>query len=678
MIDEIDKKLLDNFRGYVVRKDLAPKIKAGANVPVFVLEYLLANSCSTDNEEEIQKGVDNVKKILEEHYITPDKGNLIQAIIKNKSQYKIIDRIEVRLDSQYDIYRANLLNSGIRDANISESLVMKHEKSLMGGIWAIIDIGYNPEIVVNNKIFPFVIDSIKPIQLSSFSISDIKRVRPIFTTQEWINILIRSTGLEPTSEGFSERIIWLLLGRLIPLVEANFNMVEFGPKQTGKSYLYKEVSPYALLVSGGQATVAQLFVNNATKKIGLVGLWDVVAFDEAAGIDPKEQGAVQIFKDYMESGSFSRGSTGELAGGASIVFNGNIEHSIESLLKTSHLFEPFSEKMQDTAFLDRIHCYLPGWEMIKLSQHNFTKNFGFSVDYFSEFLRAQRSLNRTDVAEKYFSFGKHLQNRDAKAVKKIVSGLIKLIHPDDNYTKEDVKRYVEVGMEMRRRVKEQLKRMGGMEFWDTNFSYIDKDKREEYYVNVIEEKGSSIIENQPLKPGKIYTVGESEKISLIQIETGVAKGSGSLNISGTSNVEIRRNIKNIFQYIKSNEQRYLTTNNSIENYDISLQLTPLMGNEIGTSLGSAAFVSILSCIYKKELKAGLAVLGDISVGGGIKKCDRFADMVAILSENGARTVLVPAENLKDMQSLPPSLIGKTDISFYSDPQSLIQKAILET
>jgi len=679
MIDEIDQKLLEYFRGYVVRKDLAVKIKAGANVPIFVLEYLLANSCSTDDQEKIDAGIQNVKNILEEHYITPDKGNFIQAVIKNKSKYKIIDRIDVRLDPQFDLYRVNLLNSGIKDANISESLVMKHEKSLMGGIWAIIDIEYNPEIVIGNKIYPFVIEGIKPIQLSSFSAADLKKARQSFTTEEWIRILIRSTGLEPTSEDFTERMQWLILGRLIPLVEPNFNLVEFGPKQTGKSYLYKEISPYALLISGGQASIAQLFVNNATKKIGLVGLWDVVAFDEAAGIDPKEQGAIQIFKDYMESGSFSRGGSGELSGGASIVFNGNIDKRVESLLKTSHLFQPFSEKMQDTAFLDRIHYYLPGWEVIKLAPENFTNNFGFSVDYFSEFLKAQRSLNRTDVAEKYFSFGKHLQNRDVKAVKKTVSGLIKLIHPDDNYTKEDVRFYVEIGMEMRRRVKEQLKKIGGMEFWDTNFSYIDKDTREEHYVNVPEEKGSGVIDHNPLAPGKVYTIGEGgEKLSLLQMETGVAKGSGLLNISGTSNMEVKRNVKNIFQYIKANEQRYLATNNSIKNYDISLQITPLVGNDIGTDLGSAAFVSVLSCIYKKELKPGLAILGDISVGGGIKKCDRFADLAAILSENGAKTILVPTENLQDIQSLPGSLIGKTDISFYADPQSLLQKAILDT
>lgn len=556
---------------------------------------------------------------------------------------------------------------------------MKHEKSLMGGIWAIVDIMYSPDIIIGNKIYPFVIDSIKPIQLSSFSPSDIKKVRQEFSTEEWINVLVRSMGLEPESEGFSYRLKHLLLGRLIPLVESNFNLVEFGPKQTGKSYLYKEISPYALLVSGGQATVAQLFVNNSTKKIGLVGLWDVVAFDEVAGIDPKEQGAVQIFKDYLESGSFSRGGNGELVGRASVVFNGNIDLSIESLLRTSHLFQPFSEKMQDTALLDRIHYYLPGWELIKLSPTNFTDKFAFSVDYFSEFLRSQRAINRTDVAEKYFSFGKHLQNRDVKSVKKTVSGMIKLIHPDDNYTKEDVRFYVEIGMEMRRRVKEQLKKMGGMEFWDTNFSYIDKDRREEYYINVPEEKGSSLIEPTPLRPGKIYSVGEgTEKLSLLQIETGVAKGTGALNISGTSNVEVRRNIKNIFQYIRANEKRYLPTNSSIKNYDLSIQITPLSGTEIGVNIGSAVFVSILSSIYKKELKSGLTVLGDISVGGGIRKCERFVDKAAILSENGAKTILVPTENLTDIQSLPSSLIGKTDIIFYSDPQSLMQKALLET
>jgi len=670
--------LIDNFRGYVVKKDLVRELKLGANVPVFVLEYLLANSCSTTDEEQIRKGIQNVKSILHDHYVSPEESNLIQSRIREQQGFTIIDKIEVALDANKDRYWARLLNSNIKNANISDSQVVKHEKLLLGGIWAIIDIQYDPEIKIGNKTYPFLIKDIKPIQLSTYDADRIKEGRKNFTRNEWIDVLIRSIGMEPTSEGFTHRLKMLLISRLIPLVESNFNIIELGPRMTGKSYVYKEITPYAILLSGGQPTVAQLFVNNTTRKIGLVGIWDTVAFDEVSSIKFKEKNGVQIMKDYMESGSFSRGGGGEMAGSASMVFNGNINQPVETLLRTSHLFSPLSETIRnDTAFLDRIHFYLPGWEVIKLSPSNFTNNYGFSMDYFSETLKYMRRFTYSDVVDKYFVLGTHLKQRDSKSVKKAVSGLIKLIHPDGEYTKSDVREYLEIAMEMRRRVKEQLKRIGGMEFWDINFSYIDKESQEEVYVSIPEERGSQLIENQPLQPGTCYTVSQDEEgMALLRIEVSITPGNGKLNISGTTKSVVRDNVRNVHQYIKANEKTILSQEHSLSNYDFSVQVSTLIGKGIGFGIGAAVFLAFLSGIYKKHIKPGVGVLGDITVSGSVQRADNFSDKLAMLSENGARMVLTPMENLAEMKDVPPSILNNTDVNFFSNSQMILQKAIL--
>lgn len=677
-LDVLDGKLVDNFRGFVVKKDLVRELKIGANVPVFVLEYLLANACSTFDEEQIKKGITNVKNILTDHYINPKEGNLVKSKIREKGKFTIIDRIEAVLDESKDRYWARLQNSNIKNANIRDSLVVNHEKLLLGGIWAILDIEYDPEIKIGNKSYPFIIREIKPIQLANFNLAKFKEKRKYFSKTEWVDVLIRSIGIEPTSQGISERTKMLLISRLIPLVESNFNLIELGPRMTGKSYVYKEITPYAILLSGGQASVPQLFINNTTKKIGLVGNWDTVAFDEAAGINFKDKEGIPILKDYMESGSFSRGSSGEMTGSASIVFNGNINQSIETLLKTSHLFSPLSDDIRnDTAFLDRINFYLPGWDVEKLSPSNFTDNFGFSMDYFSEMLTYLRRDNYSDLIEDYFALGNHLRQRDSKSVKKTVSGLIKLIHPDGAFTKDDLREYLVIGLEMRRRVKEQLKRIGGMEFWDTNFSYIDKETREEVFVTVPEERGSNLIEGQPLSPGVSYSVSQgSAGLSLIRIEVSAISGNGKLNISGTNKVEIRDNVKNIYQYIKANEKKLLSQEHSLSNYNVSIQLSNLIGNEMSDGIGAAIFTAILSAIHKRHLKAGLSVLGDISINGAITQVDNFSDRVAMLSENGAKLILTPMDNLKEIENVPRSILNVTDINFYSNTQMIIQKAIL--
>jgi len=679
ILDDLDKKLLEHFRGFVVKKDLVRTIKIGANVPFFVLEYLLANTGSTEDEKKLMEGLDNVKNVLRDHYVNPEESSLIQSKLREKGRYKIIDKISVELNPKQDKYIATISNSNIKDANISDELVNKHDKMLLGGIWAIIDMEYDPMITKGASIFPFVVKNIKPIQLSSFDNTRLLDRRKAFSRDEWKKILLRSEGYEPDSEGITERIQNLLLARLLPLIESNLNMVELGPRSSGKSFVYKELTPYAVLISGGQGTVARLFVNNTTGRVGSVGQWDAICFDESTDRLFKDHDCIPMMKDYMESGSFSRaGKGGEITGQASIIMNGNINQPVETVLQTSHLFSPLSEEVShDTAYLDRINIYLPGWEITKFSPKNFTDHFGFSTDFFSETMKAQRKSNYTDALDKYFSLGAHLKQRDSKSVRKVVSGYIKLLHPDGIFTKDDIREYLVIAMEMRRRVKEQLKRIGGMEFWDTNFSYIDKETQEEIFVRLPEERGSALIESNPLPPGICYTAtSDGDNTALVKVEVVALRGNGRLAVTGTTLQEVKENIKNTYNYIRANEKSILTEQRSLEGYDINIQISNLMGAYISGGIGCAVYVAIISAIYKKNLKSGLAVLGNISIGGAIERAINFPDKVTLLSENGAKTVLVPIENVNEIPTLPTAILGKTDVPFYGNSQMLLQKAVL--
>ena len=677
MID-LDKKLLDAFQGYVVRKDIVRSVKGTANVPVFVLEYLLANSCSTDDEEKIKEGVENVQRVLREHYVNPDEANLVQAKIQQRGSYKVIDKISVRLDPSRDKYWAHLSNLNIKDANISEDLVSSHEKLMTGGIWAIIDIDYDPLQTIGSRIYPFVISKIRPIQLSNFEEERIAKSREAFDNQEWLNVLLRSGGYEPESEGITPRLRMLLLSRFIPLVESNFNMAELGPRSSGKSFVFKELSPYSMLVSGGQGTAASLFVNNSSGQIGAVGLWDALCFDESTDELFKDKEVVPLMKDYMESGSFSRaGKAGEKAANASIILNGNINQPVETVLQTSHLFSPFSDKIaNDTAFLDRLSFFLPGWEIIKFAPHHFTNHFGFSTDFFSEWMHHQRKKSYVNAIDEFFILGSQMKQRDTKPVRKTVSGLIKLMHPDGNYTKEDVRQYLEFAIEMRRRVKEQLKRIGGMEFWDTNFSYIDKDTHEETFVTLPEERGSNLIEDVPLAPGTCYTAtSDGDKVALVKLEVVSIPGNGKLTISGNASTEVKEDVRNTYNYIRANEKTILSQQHSLNKLDVNIQITALLGSTVHKGIGGAVFTALVSSVFNRSLKPALAVLGNISIGGAIERALNFSDRVSLLSENGAKNVLVPMDNLQEMANLPAAILGKTDVPFYSSSQMLIQKIL---
>lgn len=675
---ELDHKLLDLFQGYVVRKDLVRGLKGQSNVPVFVLEYLLANSCSTDDEDKIKEGVANVQRILHDHYVNPDEADLLQAKIKENGHYKIIDKITVRLDPTRDKYWAQISNLNVRDANIDDSIVRSHEKLMTGGIWAIIDMEYDPSQVIGNKIYPFVVGKIRPIQLSNFDDARIRKFRHDFTNEEWLDVLLRSGGYEPHSDGMTDRIKLLLLSRFIPLVESNFNMAELGPRSSGKSFVFKELSPYSMLVSGGQGTAASLFVNNSSGAIGAVGKWDAVCFDESTDELFKDKEVVPLMKDYMESGSFSRaGKSGEKSANASIILNGNINQPVETVLQTSHLFSPFSDKIsEDTAFLDRIGFFLPGWEIIKFAPHHFTDRFGFSTDFFGELMHHLRKDSYVNAIDEYFTFGSQLKQRDTKPIRKTVSGLIKLMHPDGNFTKEDVRRYLEFAIEMRRRVKEQLKRIGGMEFWDTNFSYIDKETHEEVYVSVPEERGSNLIEDTPLPPGMCYTAtSDGDKVTLVKIEVVTVPGNGKLDIRGTSATDVKEDIKNTYNYIRANERALMSSTKTLSNLDVTVQVTAMLGSTIHRGIGAAVFTAIISSVFGRTLKAALGVLGNISIGGAIERATNFSDRVSLLSENGAKNVIVPMENLPELASLPQTILGKTDVPFYTSAQMLIQKIV---
>lgn len=675
---ELDHKLLDLFQGYVVRKDIVRSLKGQSNVPVFVLEYLLANSCSTDDEEKIKEGVANVQRILHDHYVNPDEADLLQAKIKENGHYKIIDKITVRLDPTRDKYWAQISNLNVRDANIDDSIVRSHEKLMTGGIWAIIDMEYDPSQVIGNKIYPFVVSKIRPIQLSNFDDARIRKYRQNFTNEEWLDVLLRSGGYEPHSDGMTDRIKLLLLSRFIPLVESNFNMAELGPRSSGKSFVFKELSPYSMLVSGGQGTAASLFVNNSNGAIGAVGKWDAVCFDESTDELFKDKEVVPLMKDYMESGSFSRaGKSGEKSANASIILNGNINQPVESVLQTSHLFSPFSDKIsEDTAFLDRIGFFLPGWEILKFAPHHFTDRFGFSTDFFGEMMHHIRKDSYVNAINEYFTFGSQLKQRDTKPIRKTVSGLIKLMHPDGNFTKEDVRRYLEFAIEMRRRVKEQLKRIGGMEFWDTNFSYIDKETHEEVYVSVPEERGSNLIEDAPLAPGMCYTAtSDGDKVTLVKIEVVTVPGNGKLEIRGTSSMEVKEDIKNTYNYIRANERSLMSSTKTLSNLDVTVQVTAMLGSTVHRGIGAAVFTAIISSVFGRTLKAALGVLGNISIGGAVERATNFSDRVSLLSENGAKNVIVPMENLSELASLPQMILGKTDVPFYTSAQMLIQKIV---
>jgi ATP-dependent Lon protease len=671
---ELDKKLNEVFAGRVVRKDLTKLIKEGANVPVYVLEYLLGMYAATDDEESIKEGVARVKKILAENFVRPDEAEKIKSKIREIGQYSIIDKVTVRLNAKKDMYEAEFSNLGLKDVPISSHYVKEYDKLLAGGIWCMLKMDYYYDEELKNM-NPFRISNLKPIQMPNMDINEIFEGRKKFTKEEWIDILIRSTGMEPTQ--FDYRVKWHFLLRLVPFVENNYNLCELGPRGTGKSHVYKEISPNSILVSGGQTTVANLFYNMSTRTIGLVGMWDVVAFDEVAGIKFKDKDGIQIMKDYMASGSFARGKE-EKTASASMVFVGNINQSVDSLIKTSHLFAPFPEGMNnDSAFFDRMHFYLPGWEIPKMRPEFLTDRYGFIVDYLAEYFREMRKRSFGDAIDQFFKLGNNLNQRDVIAVRKTVSGLTKLLYPHGEYTREDIEEILKYALEGRRRVKEQLKKIGGMEFYDVMFSYIDKNTLQEEYVSVLEQGGGKLIPEGMSKPGHVYTVGhgESGMIGVFKLENQVVSGSGKFEKSGVgSNRAVKESLDTAFRYFTANSKSISGTI-SIKTKDYLMHIADLQGIGLTHQLAIAELVGLCSAALEKPVQESTVVLGNMTVGGTIEKVEELANVLQVCVDAGAKKVLIPASSVVDFQTVPADLLIKVQPIFYSDPIDAVFKAL---
>ena len=649
----IKSKLRQNFDGKIVRKDLTKKIKEGANVPVYVLEFLLGQYCSSDDPDIIEEGVENVKRILADNFVRPDEAQKILSVLRQRGSYTVIDKITVNLNIKRDFYEAEFSNLGLKNIPIDEEYPAKFDRLLCGGIWCIVQLDYEYMEEDRNGT-PISIRKLTPIQMPHVDIEELKQGRKAFTQDEWMDVLLRSIGMEPDTLTYREK--WLLLIRMIPL---------------------KEISPNSILVSGGQTTVANLFYNMGRKTVGLVGLWDCVAFDEVAGIHFKDKDGIQIMKDYMASGSFARGKE-EKAASASMVFVGNINQSVDVLLKTSSLFDPFPPEMgTDTAFLDRIHCYLPGWEIPKFRPEHFTDDYGFITDYLAEFIRELRKEQYGDALDKYFRLGSNLNQRDTIAVRKMVDGLLKLIYPDGEFTKEQLGEVLKLALEMRRRVKEQLKKLGGMEFYDVNFSYIDKDSFKECYVSVPEQGGGKLIPEGMCNPGQVYTVsqGKSGMIGVFRLESQMLPGNGKFERTGIgSDREAREATNTAFNFLKANAGHISgTISTTTKDYIVNYQ--DLQGIGMTSKLALPTLIALASIALNKPTVSSLAVLGEISIAGTMIKVDELANSLQVCLDSGAKKVLLPITSAADLGTVPSELIGCFNLIFYQSAEDAVFKAL---
>lgn len=668
---ELDRKVNEVLSGKVVRKDLVRQVKVGANVPTYVLEYLLGKYCATDDPLAVEAGLRLVNNTLADHIIRPDEAMKAQSRVKEQGQQRYIDKVLVRLDGAK--YWAEVVNFGYRYVHIPDTFVRRYERLLEGGVWAQVDIEFRADEEMGGKVRPFFITDLKPIQIASFDLQDYVAARARLSTDEWLDLLVRSVGFEPAH--FSRRLKLLTLMRLVPMVQRNYNLVELGPRGTGKSYVYRDLSPYAILISGGKTTVANLFYNMSTRQVGLVGMWDVVAFDEVAGIHLGDRTAIQILKDYMESGSFSRGRE-ELVAEASMVFNGNINQPVDVLVRSGTLFQPLPEEMQDMALIDRFHFYLPGWEIPKTRNEFFTDHYGFVVDYLAEALRELRRHDYTGVLGDRFTLGGQLNTRDAKAVRRTVSGLVKLLHPGGDPEPHELQEYLELALEGRRRVKEQLKKMGAFEYYQTSFSYVDSATMQEHFVGVPEEGGQHLIEQDPLAAGSVYTAAltDSDAVALQRVEVSRMSGSGKLRVTGSPDRAMKESIVTAFDYIKANKSR-LGIERDIDSYDFHVQVVDLMQTKEGSQGGVAFFVALYSLLRDKPVQGGLVVLGEMTIQGNILPLRSLVEPLQVIMDNGARRVLIPTGNQRQFLAVPPDILERVDPIFYSEPLSAALKAL---
>jgi ATP-dependent Lon protease len=666
-LDDLDRKATESFQGLVVRKDLLRRLRSAFTVPTFVIEFLLGKYCASSDPVVIENGLEFVRRSLSEKFVKPDEREMVKARIQQLGEHQIIDRVSATLHEEDDHYWATLHNISLDYVNVDEETIREHDRLLMGGIWSEVTLRYDPTIRFHAVNRPFVIDKLKPIQLSSRSLGPVMDGRQQFTREAWIDLLIRSLGMEPSHPYFTPRRKLLYLARLIPLVETNYNLVELGPRGTGKSFIYQQISPYCHLISGGQTTVAQMFVNLATGQRGIVALWDAVAFDEAAGVHFSDKTGIAIMKNYMEDGSFSRGRDLISAEG-SIIFVGNLDGDVQTISRTSNLFYPMPKEM-DTAFFDRIHSYLPGWEYGKMRDDFYTDHFGFVSDYLAELFHGLRKTSFMDLAERHFEFGTHLSGRDAKAVRKTVSGLVKLIHPDGQVSKDEIAEYVEFALEMRRRVKEQLKKMGGLEYWDVNFSYIDRNTRAERFVVLQESGGGQIITGESLPPGAVYTIGTDpadRKLALFLIQTQVNAGSGRVISIGQLSSVMREALKAADAYLKAHIKD-LGIDREPRQYDFTVQAVNLNQAKEGAETAIAFFISLVSALLERPVDPATVVIGEMSVKGLLQRVHNLPERLELGREAGAKRILIPSENKRDLGDVPDEVLNKLEPVFYTDP-----------
>lgn len=672
-MSELDRKVTEVFAGKVVRKDLVRKVKVGANVPVFVLEYLLGKYCATDDQAAIEAGLRVVNTTISSNFVRPDEANKAQSMVKEKGKYTFIDKVKVRYVSDDDKHWAELVNFGHKFVHVPEHFLRDYDRLLMGGIWAQIDIRHQYDEDAKGKRSPFWIDNLKPIQIATFDLEEFRECRREFSTDEWLNLLVRTIGLEP--QNFDRRLKMLFLARLIPLCEHNYNLVELGPRGTGKSYAYQELSPYVILLTG-PTTVANLFYNMATGKMGLVGIWDAVAFDEVADLQKMQKEVITTLKTYCESGTFARGKD-VLTGMASIALFGNTNQAVEAMVHSSHLFMPMPEVIrEDMAFLDRLHFYIPGWEIPKMRVEYFTSHYGFVVDYFAEALRELRKHGFTEAIDRHFSLGSHLNARDVKAVRKTVSGLIKLIYPHVEMSREELAEIVELALEGRRRVKEQLKKLGSFEYHQTSFSYIDNETREEKFVGVPEQGGRDMISSDPLAPGSVYaaSVDDQGKVGLYRLEVGCSPGTGKLRIAGGIDGIMKESVQRAFAYLSAKKVR-MGISQQIDTTDFHVEAIDLLSNHVPCEAGVAFIVAVYSAIKKQSVLAGLVILGDLSIQGNIKSLRSLIEPLQVSMDNGARRALIPLENKRNFLEVSGDIIERVDPIFFSDPMIAAMKAL---
>jgi len=668
--DALDDKANRVFSGKVVRKDLVRKVKVGANVPVFVLEFLLGKYCASSDEAAIQMGLSVVNQTLADNYIRSDEATRAQSKVKEEGRYSFIDKVKVRLvDSDY---WAEGVNFGDRFLHIPVNYIRDYERLLMGGIWAQIDVRFEYDEENKGK-HPFWIDKLSPIQIAAFDLDEYRRLRREFTADEWVDLLIRSMGYEPSD--MERRLKLLFLLRLIPLTEQNYNIVELGPRGTGKSYAVQELSPYAALLTG-PTTVANMFGHMSGKHKGMVAIWDVVAFDEVADLQKMPKEVITTLKTYCESGTFQRGKEAD-RGEASIAMFGNTNQPVDVMVQTGHLFAPMPDVIRDDmAFIDRIHFYLPGWEVPKMRNDLFSDHYGFVVDYLAEALRSLRKHNFTEIIDHYFSLGGHLNARDRKAVRKTVSGLMKIIYPHGEPSVQELQEILELAIEGRRRVKEQLKKMGSFEYYHTSFSYQVTETGEECFVGIPEQGGRDLIATDPLAPGSAYAAAVSDDgtVGLYRIEVSVSAGTGKLKTAGGVSGAMKESINRAFGYISAHKVEF-GLGSQVDNSDFHVEVINLLNNKVAAELGIGFFVAVFSALRKSPVTAGTLVLGDMSIQGNIKRVRSLIEPLQIAMDNGAKRALIPIENKRDFLEVSGDIVEQVDPVFYSEPKAAAFKAL---